>query len=80
MATHATADFLAGYVAFKTEGGNRDVPGSSDFHLPGTYRGGMVARLQRLLIQQSNGTFVPAPERENLPAAGETKNRTSVAP
>jgi len=28
-------------------------------HLPGTYRGGMVARLQRLLIQEADGTFHP---------------------
>jgi hypothetical protein len=32
----------------------------SDFHLPGTYRGGMTARLQALLAQQPDGTFVPA--------------------
>ena len=35
-------------------------PCRSDFHLPGTYRGGTVARLQRLLAQQEDGTFVPA--------------------
>jgi protein O-GlcNAcase/histone acetyltransferase len=29
----------------------------SDFHLPRTYRGGMVARLQRLLTQHPDGTF-----------------------
>jgi protein O-GlcNAcase / histone acetyltransferase len=67
-------DLLAGYLEFKSDGRNRDVPGCSDFHLPGTYRGGMVARLQRLLILQSNGTLVPASEREHMPAAGETKN------
>jgi len=33
---------------------------TSDFHLPGTYRGGVVARLQRLLQQQLDGSFVPA--------------------
>jgi protein O-GlcNAcase/histone acetyltransferase len=31
----------------------------SDFHLPGTYRGGFVARLQRLLTQRPDGVFVP---------------------
>lgn len=31
----------------------------SDFHLPRTYRGGTVARLQRLLIQHPDGTFTP---------------------
>lgn len=33
----------------------------SDFHLPRTFRGGMVARLQRLLTQHPDGTFTPAP-------------------
>ena len=38
------------------------VPGTftSDFHLPGTYRGGWVARLQHVLVQHPNGTFTPA--------------------
>jgi protein O-GlcNAcase/histone acetyltransferase len=33
---------------------------SSDFHLPQTYRGGIVAQLQRLLVQQPDGTFAPS--------------------
>ncbi len=36
-------------------------PFASDFHLPGTYRGGFVPRLQRLLVPRADGTFVPAP-------------------
>ncbi|MBL9189430.1 MAG: beta-N-acetylglucosaminidase domain-containing protein [Opitutaceae bacterium] len=32
---------------------------ASDFHLPGTYRGGAVARLQRLLVPQADGTLAP---------------------
>lgn len=32
----------------------------SDFHLPGTYRGGFVARVQGLLEQRADGTFVAA--------------------
>ncbi|MBL9126417.1 MAG: beta-N-acetylglucosaminidase domain-containing protein [Verrucomicrobiales bacterium] len=32
----------------------------SDYHLPGTYRGGMVAKLQRLLVQEPDGRFRPA--------------------
>ncbi len=34
----------------------------SDFHLPRTYRGGTVARLQRLLVQHADGTFTVAPQ------------------
>ncbi len=37
-----------------------DAPVRSDFHLPGTYRGGMMARLQPLLAaQRSGGAFMP---------------------
>lgn len=32
---------------------------ASDFHLPGTYRGGAVARLQSLLVPQADGTIGP---------------------
>lgn len=35
------------------------MPFRSDAHLPGTYRGGMVARLQRLLKEHEDGTFTP---------------------
>lgn len=34
---------------------------TSDFHRPGTYRGGLVAKLQRLLGARPDGTFAPAP-------------------
>jgi hypothetical protein len=34
----------------------------SDFHQPRTFRGGTVARLQRLLQAHPDGTFTPAHE------------------
>ena len=34
---------------------------ASDFHLPGTYRGGFVPRLQRLLVPRADGSFAPPP-------------------
>ena len=37
---------------------------SLTFHLPGTYRGGMIAKLQRLLIQHPDGTYTAAPHDE----------------
>lgn len=37
--------------------GTEGTPISSDFHLPGTYRGGLVARLQHLLVQRADGSF-----------------------
>ena len=46
-------DLLIGY--FDSE----MTPYRSDSHLPGTFRGGIVARLQRLLTQHENGTFTP---------------------
>jgi protein O-GlcNAcase/histone acetyltransferase len=44
----------------RSKGADRGAPCRSDYHLPGTYRGGMVARLQRLLAQREDGAFVPA--------------------
>jgi protein O-GlcNAcase/histone acetyltransferase len=50
-------DLLLGWVRSMQE--SPDSPPRSDFHLPGTYRGGMAARLQRLLTQNPDGTFTP---------------------
>lgn len=54
-------DLLVKGVEARLRGGDVDEPFRSDFHLPRTYRGGMVARLQRLLVQHEDGTFTPAP-------------------
>ena len=54
-------DLLVKYVGIKAANPDQDPPCGSDFHLPGTYRGSYVARLQTLLAQRSNGDFVPAP-------------------
>lgn len=51
-------DLLLAWVRSREAGSA--VPCRSDFHLPGTYRGGLVARLQRLLAPQADGTFLPA--------------------
>ena len=50
-------DLLEQFVRFKREG--KGGAFQSDSHLPGTYRGGMVARLQRLIVQQPDGGFKP---------------------
>jgi protein O-GlcNAcase/histone acetyltransferase len=52
-------DLLERGVAARSEAGNPEGRCRSDFHLPGTYRGGMVARLQRLLTQHPDGSFTP---------------------
>jgi hypothetical protein len=52
-------DLLERYVAFKSDPTNHSASFTSDFHQPGTYRGGFVARLQRLLRQHPDGTFTP---------------------
>ncbi len=36
----------------------------SDFHLPRTFRGGLVARLQQLLVQGADGRFTAADSRD----------------
>jgi protein O-GlcNAcase/histone acetyltransferase len=57
-------DLLEHYVEFKSANEHQEISFRSDFHLPGTYRGGIVARLQRLLVQQPDGAFAPAPRGE----------------
>jgi protein O-GlcNAcase / histone acetyltransferase len=51
-------DLLEQYVEAKCALERPGIP-SLTSHLPGTYRGGLVARLQRLLVQQPDGTFTP---------------------
>jgi protein O-GlcNAcase/histone acetyltransferase len=53
-------DLLDRYIQFKTAHADADARFTSDFHLPGTYRGGMAARLQRLWDQAPDGTLSPA--------------------
>ncbi len=65
-------DLLDRYVVLKSASGNPNA--SFDFHLPGTYRGGMVARLQRLLVPAPDGGFVPARMTVN-PGAQTQPNR-----
>lgn len=52
-------DLLVRYVRHRSDPAHGAVPFESDFHRPFTYRGGMVAELQRLLEARSDGTFSP---------------------
>jgi protein O-GlcNAcase/histone acetyltransferase len=54
-------DLLEKFVAFRADPAHADVSFTSDFHLTETYRGGFVARLQKLLLQNSDGSFTPLP-------------------
>ena len=50
-------DLLARFLAYRREhGGQARLPGSPE-HLPGTYRGGLIRQLQRLLEMGSDGGF-----------------------
>ncbi len=53
-------DLLEHYLSAQAAGRDPGVPCTSDFHLPGTYRGGLVPKLQRLLAQRADGSFTPA--------------------
>ncbi len=53
-------DLLDGYVQHRSAAHTAMIAFRSDFHLPGTFRGGMLSRLQNLLEQQPDGTFQPA--------------------
>jgi len=71
---------LEGYVEFKSRGGPANAVSRPDFPLPGPYRGGMVARLQRLLVQQTDGTFAPAGHLGNVPTTDQAESPTPSRP
>jgi len=50
-------DLLEKYVRHQADPSKRDTPFRSDFHLPLTYRGGLVPRLQRLLTPHPDETL-----------------------
>jgi protein O-GlcNAcase/histone acetyltransferase len=61
-------DLLLHHVRSRSNPATAAEPVCSDFHLPGTYRGGFVARLQQLLEQEPDGQFrtnVPTRSRSN---------------
>jgi hypothetical protein len=55
-------DLLEKYITFKVAHPEENARFHSDFHLPGTYRGGFVAQLQQLLVPRPDGSFTAAPE------------------
>ncbi len=56
-------DLLVRATEARLHDGSGVVRVRSDFHLPRTFRGGTVARLQRLLVQHADGTFTPGMEQ-----------------
>jgi len=59
-------DLLERYIELKSRGGPPGVGCRSDCHLPGTFRGGLVPRLQHLLVQQPDGTLAPPNPNDDL--------------
>src|SRR5262249_43603103 len=54
-------DLLERGLPAHSVGGGEPTSFRSDDHLPGVYRGGLVARLQRMFLPQSDASFVAAP-------------------
>ena len=54
-------DLLEKFIRFRSAPENANKSFHSDFHLPKTYRGGFVPRLQKLLTQNPDGSFSPNP-------------------
>jgi protein O-GlcNAcase/histone acetyltransferase len=52
-------DLLERYWVWRSDPARKDQPFASDFHQPRTYRGSLAANLQRLWVQQANGTLSP---------------------
>ncbi len=65
-------DLLLRYVDWTAVRPPPTAPCQSDFHLPGTYRGGLVARLQDLLVPQPDGTFLPSRRHPRPPGVKAT--------
>jgi protein O-GlcNAcase / histone acetyltransferase len=65
-------DLLDRYLAHRLAPAGGDRPFRSDFHRPGTYRGGMIAKLQSVLTQRPDGTFAAAdpPDTHERAATG----------
>lgn len=53
-------DLFDRYVTFHRDPANQGRSFRSDYHLPGTYRGGWVPRLQSLLVLDPDGSLHPA--------------------
>ncbi len=58
-------DLLDRYIGFALDSENRGRTFHSDFHLTQTYRGGLVRRLQDLLVQATDGSIRPGPSAAN---------------
>lgn len=56
-------DLLERYVRFYSVPANRGITFGSDYHLAGTYRGGMLSKLQKLLVQHPDSSFEAALRR-----------------
>jgi hypothetical protein len=50
-------DLLERYLGHGLDPVTRDTPFHSDFHRLQTYRGGLVPRLQALLVQEADGSI-----------------------
>ncbi len=70
-------DLLDRFTQYRTQDSNAQDSFASDFHLPGTSRGGIVARLQRLLRQEPDGSWTARPcAPTHLPPSGTLQPRT----
>jgi len=71
-------DLLLHFIQFETEKKNNGVAFRPGTHLPGTYRGGMLSRLQQLLVQQPDGSFLVSDRTHKRASARKSAQRFSV--
>ncbi|SPE50351.1 putative Beta-N-acetylglucosaminidase [Verrucomicrobia bacterium] len=72
-------DLLEHYAEFKFAKEHQEASFQSDSHLPGTFRGGLVSRLQRLVVQQPDGTLAPAPSNQTMQTSDKTAHLSPCA-
>ena len=73
-------DLLERYVRHQGEGQSAEASCRSDFHLLGTYRSGMLFRLQHLLTQESDGSFQHSHGKSEMEADVPTERPAALIP
>jgi protein O-GlcNAcase/histone acetyltransferase len=71
-------DLLEQYIRFKSGKKRRKGAFKSDSHWPGTYRGGMLPRLQQLLVLKPDGTFTATPRTRRSRTSAQTMNDCTI--
>jgi protein O-GlcNAcase/histone acetyltransferase len=71
-------DLLLQFIQFETDRKKHDAAFRPGTHLSGTYRGGVLSRLQQLLVQRPDGSFMVSDRTQKRASARKSAHRFSV--